>query len=94
MAGQTAARVVTFGFGAHCDVRASELRLDWPQGSQFHVNAFGEERDATVRLIGRHMIYPALAAIAVSLLEGLDLDETLSLLKPCRQRRAGWSRLS
>ncbi len=81
MAGQTAARVVTFGFGAHCDLRASELRLEWPQGSHFHVNAFGEERDATVRFIGRHMIYPALAAIAVSLLEGLDLDETLSLLK-------------
>lgn len=81
MTGQTQARAITFGFGAGCDVRATNLRLDWPDGSRFRVAAFGEERDVTVQLIGRHMIYPVLAAIAVSHLEGFGLDETLSELR-------------
>ena len=81
MAGETRARVVTYGFGASCDVRAADLRLDWPHGSRFRVVAFGQERDVAVRLIGRHMIYPALAAIAVSGIEGIPLDEALSALQ-------------
>lgn len=81
MAGETHARVVTYGFGAACDVRASDLRLDWPDGSRFRVSVFGRERDVAVRFVGRHMMYPALAAIAVSQIEGLDLDETLTLLQ-------------
>jgi UDP-N-acetylmuramoyl-tripeptide--D-alanyl-D-alanine ligase len=81
MKGQTQARVVTFGFGESCDVRAGEPRLDWPHGMRFQLNAFGKEREVTVRFIGRHMVYPALAAIAVSELEGFALDESLSALK-------------
>jgi UDP-N-acetylmuramyl pentapeptide synthase len=78
---QTRARVVTFGFGAACDVRAADVRLDWPRGTRFRLTAFGEERDVDVRLIGRHMIYPVLAAIAVSHLEGCVLDQTLARLR-------------
>jgi UDP-N-acetylmuramyl pentapeptide synthase len=78
---QTLARVVTFGFGETCDVRAQELRIDWPYGMRFRLRAFGQERDVAIRLLGRHMVYPALAAIAVSQLEGLPLDETLSRLR-------------
>jgi UDP-N-acetylmuramoyl-tripeptide--D-alanyl-D-alanine ligase len=80
MAEQTQARVITYGFGSHCDVRASDLRLDWPDGSRFHLEAFGEQRDVAIQLLGRHMIYPALAAVAVSRLEGFELDQTLSSL--------------
>ncbi|HEX3633683.1 MAG TPA: Mur ligase family protein [Casimicrobiaceae bacterium] len=78
---KTRARVVTFGFGADCDVRAGEIRLDWPRGMHFHLTAFGEERDVAVRLLGRHMVYPILAAIAVSQLEGYALDPTLARLR-------------
>lgn len=82
MAGQTKARVVTFGFGDTCDVRAAQFRLDWPRGSRFDLTAFGrEQKDVTVKLIGRKMIYPVLAAIAVAHLEGIALDETLNLLQ-------------
>ncbi|MBT4522517.1 MAG: hypothetical protein HOC23_21180 [Halieaceae bacterium] len=85
MAGQTTARVITYGFGPQCDIRASDLRLEWPQGSYFKVDALGVKREVRVRLIGRHMMYPALAAIAVSRLEELDLDlvlPRLALLPP------------
>jgi UDP-N-acetylmuramyl pentapeptide synthase len=78
---KTRARVVTFGFAAECDVRADEVRLDWPRGTRFHLTAFGQERDVAVRLLGRHMVYPILAAIAVSQLEGYALDPTLARLR-------------
>jgi putative ABC transport system ATP-binding protein len=90
MAGVTRARVVTCGFGAGCDVRASDLRLDWPRGSRLRVDAFGESREFTVRLIGRHMMFPVLAAVAVARLEGIDFDavvERLAALPPT------WGRL-
>jgi UDP-N-acetylmuramyl pentapeptide synthase len=78
---KTRARVVTFGFGAECDVRADEVRLDWPRGTYFRLTAFGEERNVAVRLLGRHMIYPVLAAVAVSHIEGYALDGTLARLR-------------
>lgn len=78
---KTRARVVTFGFGAECDVRADSIRLDWPRGTHFRVAAFGEVRDVAVRLLGRHMVYPILAAIAVSHVEGYALDPALARLR-------------
>lgn len=81
MKDKTPARIVTFGFGADCDVRGDDVLLDWPRGTHFRLTAFGEERDVTVRLLGRHMVYPVLAAIAVSHVEGFALDETLSRLR-------------
>jgi len=77
MAGETRARVVTFGFGAHCDVRAEDPRLDWPHGMRFRVVASGRAHDATTRLLGRHMVYPALAAFAVATLEGVAPETAL-----------------
>lgn len=77
MAGETRARVVTYGFGDENQVRASDPQLDWPHGMLFRLHAGGEERDLRIRLLGRHMIYPALVAVALALEEGLPLDEAL-----------------
>jgi hypothetical protein len=38
MATSTPARVLTFGFGADNDVRASGLHLDWPHGTRFDIH--------------------------------------------------------
>jgi len=78
MALRAPCRVVTFGFGARCDVRASDLRLDWPRGMRFRVDAFGGARDASIRILGRQMVYPALAAIAVAVGEGVALDDAIA----------------
>jgi UDP-N-acetylmuramoyl-tripeptide--D-alanyl-D-alanine ligase len=80
MSGQTRARIVTFGFGETNRVRASDPQLDWPRGMRFRLHAGGEERDVSIRLFGRHMIYPALAAVAVALEEGVSLDDALPRL--------------
>jgi len=81
MAQETSAKVITFGFGKDNDVRASHVVLDWPKGTKFKLHVNNRKRDVTVRLIGRHMVYPILAAVAVSLFEGLELDQVLTVLK-------------
>ena len=78
MASVAPGRVVTFGLGARCDVRASDVRLDWPRGMRFRLHADGQTRDVAIRLIGRPMVYPALAAIAVALAEGVSLDDAIA----------------
>jgi UDP-N-acetylmuramyl pentapeptide synthase len=70
-----APKACTFGFGESCDVRAVDVRLQWPRGTTFRVRAFGLEREVTIRLVGRSMVYAALAALAIAHLEGVGLDE-------------------
>lgn len=81
MATQTDAAVRTFGFGEGNDVRASDVAIDWPHGMCFTLHAGGERRNARVRLLGRHMVYPLLAAVTVALAEGVRLDDALSALE-------------
>lgn len=77
MKGQTRAQVVTYGIDKTNDVRASDIILDWPNGTRFNVHADGKAWTLRSRLIGRHMVYPILAAVAVSLAEGFILDQII-----------------
>ena len=81
MAKLTKARVITYGFDESNDVRASKLRLNWPEGLQFRLHMEGATRTVSSKLIGRHMVYPILAAITVAVAEGFPLGETLSSLR-------------
>jgi UDP-N-acetylmuramoyl-tripeptide--D-alanyl-D-alanine ligase len=81
MRSQTGAVVRTFGFGTPNDVRATEVAMNWPHGMRFTLHANGETRQVRVRLLGRHMIYPVLAAVAVALAEGENLDDALSAIE-------------
>ena len=49
-------RTVTFGLGAGCDVRATDVHLDWPHGMQFRLVAFGQAREARIGLVGRPIL--------------------------------------
>jgi UDP-N-acetylmuramoyl-tripeptide--D-alanyl-D-alanine ligase len=71
----TRARAKTFGLGESNDIRATNVSLDWPNGTSFTLHADGQVRNLHTRLIGRHMVYPALAAVAVGLAEGRDLEQ-------------------
>ncbi len=81
MAGQTSARVMTFGLDETNDVRATEPVVDWPHGTRFLLHTSFGTRSVRVRLIGRPMIYPILAAVAVGLSEEIPLDLILSRLE-------------
>ncbi|MDG2383514.1 MAG: UDP-N-acetylmuramoyl-tripeptide--D-alanyl-D-alanine ligase [Pirellulaceae bacterium] len=81
MASQTQARIVTFGFQASNDVRASELILDWPHGMKFLLHVDSKTHPVSTMLYGRHMVYTLLAAIAVAMAEGLPLEQILASLQ-------------
>jgi len=75
------ARVVTFGLRPENDVRASDLRLDWPHGTRFRLHMAGETHEVRVPLLGEKMAYAVLAAIAVATAEGNDLEDVLARLE-------------
>jgi UDP-N-acetylmuramyl pentapeptide synthase len=77
MAGQTRARIVTFGLGDDVDLRATDVALDWPRGTRFRLRSTAAEGEVRVRLIGRPGVYAALAGIAVAVTEGRPLDAAL-----------------
>ena len=78
---QTDATVKTFGYGAANDVRATDAAIDWPHGMRFLLHANGETRHVRVRLLGRHMIYPVLAAVTVALAEEVEFETALAALE-------------
>jgi len=78
MATQTKARVVLVGESPDAEVRASDIQLDWPHGMRFVVHVGSQSRTVQIRLMGRHMVYAALAALAVADIEKLPLDEAIA----------------
>ena len=85
MATQTRARVMLIGESDDAEVRASDVALDWPHGMRFTVHIAGQARAVSIKLLGAHMIMPALAAIATAYVEGLSVDAaiaTLATLEP------------
>lgn len=80
MAREAGARVVTFGLEPGCDYRAADIRMEWPTGTRFNLLMKGTKREARTRLIGRHMVYPALAAAAVGMEENIAVEGILNRL--------------
>jgi UDP-N-acetylmuramoyl-tripeptide--D-alanyl-D-alanine ligase len=62
-------RVVTYGLAADADIRPRAVEDLGPDGSRFEVEGFPPVH---LRLIGRHMVANAMAAIAVTKTYGLD----------------------
>ncbi len=81
MAGHTGARVITFGLEHDNDVRATNVTLDWPRGMRFRLEFDGRSWNVGMRLLGRHLVYPILAAVAVGVAEGRPPDATLPALE-------------
>ncbi len=75
-------RIVRCGFGADCDVRAASCRSIGSEGMEFGIEGLGE---ATIPALGRHSVYNALLAVAVSMEMGVpfgDVRERLSGFTP------------
>jgi len=81
MATQTRARVVTYGFDRSNDVRAEEARLDSEGSTHFRVHVAGRRFDASIHLVGKHMVYPVLAAIALAREAGATIEDALFRLR-------------
>jgi UDP-N-acetylmuramoyl-tripeptide--D-alanyl-D-alanine ligase len=73
-AGQTEARVVTFGLAADADVRAEDVSLGTDGRASFTLASGAERAKVTLAVPGEHMVANALAAAAA----GVTLDVPLA----------------
>ena len=95
---RTRADVVSFGFRSRCDLRASAIAADGFEGIRFTLNDVrsGSTVDVETPLVGAHQAMTVLAASAVCLRAGLELDqisEGLARLSPGTRlaRRSAWN---
>lgn len=89
MSAQIQRKILWFGTTVDCDVRASSIELDWPNGMKFIVTVKGESLPVETKLIGKKTIYPVLAAITAGVYAGISLKliiANLGKLLPTRER--------
>jgi UDP-N-acetylmuramoyl-tripeptide--D-alanyl-D-alanine ligase len=80
MAPSAPAGVVTYGLDPGNDVHAVDLAVDWPRGMRFTALVHGAPVPVRLPLLGRHMVPPALAALAVAAGEGLPLERAAAAI--------------
>jgi UDP-N-acetylmuramoyl-tripeptide--D-alanyl-D-alanine ligase len=80
----TPARCVTYGFDPAADVRAEDVESAGLDGMRFTLITPAGRRAASTPALGRHGVHNGLAAAAVGLAGGMDLDEIAAGLD------AGW----
>jgi alanine racemase len=80
MVPRTQARILTFGLKRGADVRATNLNLTI-QGLSFTLHYEGQSYPGFTPLLGRHQIYPILAAITTGLVFDIPPEAALDALR-------------
>ena len=81
MAGQTQARVFTYGLDPQADLWADEIEGEGLKGIRFRLHHGGAMVHARVPLLGRHSVHTALRAAAVGVVDGLSWGEIVAGLQ-------------
>ena len=81
MASQTSAKILTYGTSEGADIRAENIRISPPDGMEFDVRIKDKSFHLRIPLLGRHMIYPSLAALAVASHESMDIAAACGILQ-------------
>jgi UDP-N-acetylmuramoyl-tripeptide--D-alanyl-D-alanine ligase len=84
MAAKTRARVLTFGTGAHADIRASEFEGHGLAGVEFTLSGFGRAIRVTSPVPGPSLVSNALAAVAVAVAGGASIEQAADALTHAR----------
>ena len=79
-----AEKAVFYGTRQGADVRAENIQDGGQEGLRFDVVAEGERVEVLLRLLGRHNVMNALAAIAVGLRSGISLQDCARALAELR----------
>jgi UDP-N-acetylmuramoyl-tripeptide--D-alanyl-D-alanine ligase len=87
MAGQTSARVFTYGRTPGCDLWADQVESLGLEGIRFRLHWQSETIPVQLPVTGRHSVYTALRAAAVGLVEGLSWPEIVEGLRTGEQLR-------
>jgi UDP-N-acetylmuramoyl-tripeptide--D-alanyl-D-alanine ligase len=89
LAKETQAQVLFYGIDPkNCDLWAGNIRLENAQ-TRFELNCGVERVDVSLELLGRHFVYPALAAAALGVSSGMNLisiKKGLEKVKPVLHR--------
>ena len=85
MRAATRAHVLTFGTHREADLRASEVRSEWPDRLRFTLHAGGARIPVQTQLLGEHLLGLALAALGIAHTLGFRFRRRLSGLKGCRR---------
>lgn len=80
MVPRTQARILTFGLKAGADVRASDISMN-ETGARFTLHYEGKSYRGHSPLLGRHQLYPVLAAIAVGLVFDVSPEQALAAVE-------------
>ena len=89
MASQTNARIITYGIDRDADVKAVNIVNNFPHGMNFETLVDGRSYSCSTPFLGRHMLYPALATLALALVENLDISsacQALGEISPAKSR--------
>jgi UDP-N-acetylmuramoyl-tripeptide--D-alanyl-D-alanine ligase len=78
MAGETQARVFTYGLSQEADIWADEIESEGLEGIRFRLHHRQESIHARLPMLGRHSVHTALRAAAVGLVEGLSWGEIVA----------------
>ncbi len=74
LAQDAVATVVRYGLGEDCEIRAEEIELDDQSCAEFVLVTPENRQQVTLKVPGRHNVYNALAAAAVGLRLGMDVE--------------------
>jgi UDP-N-acetylmuramoyl-tripeptide--D-alanyl-D-alanine ligase len=75
MASHTSASVLTYGFGADADVRATDIVSLGAAGMRYRLRLAGAEVDVSSPVLGRHGVHNGLAAAAVATRAGVRPED-------------------
>lgn len=81
---RTEARAVYFGLSSQCGVRAGDVVSHGLKGTRFRLDSSAGTANVRLPLPGKHHVYPALAAAAVALEEGMSTAEAADALAEAR----------
>jgi len=81
MVPRTKGRILTFGFRESADVYASQVTLD-REGMSFKIHYQGKSYPGRTKLLGRHQMYPLLAAVTTALVFDISPAEAVAAIAP------------
>lgn len=82
---RSAAPVLQFGLGAHCDVVATDVQLNAQAQARFHLSSPWGDTDVQLSVHGAHQVPNALAASTAALWAGVPIDavaHSIALVTP------------
>ncbi len=87
MAARCRSKVVTFGRSPECDVWASEVSSVWPARLSFRFHRGAQSRMVNTQLVGEHWLNSVLAALAIALWHGVELERAAAAVEQVEPAR-------